>query len=190
MYCMYLLHCLYRRPQLYNEDINDLLAPDNQKLAVHETKEAGVYVAGLREDIVASPEQVGGPVVLDWLVGGGFGGWGALGASIGGGPWRWQVAAASSNWECRRTHLRCLLSCSFAASPLSHPTLPPAIAACQVLELLDGGECHRHFGETKMNKNSSRSHTIFRMVVESRSRDANPDDAQVWAGGLVGLVSG
>lgn len=30
-----------------------------------------------------------------------------------------------------------------------------------------------------MNKNSSRSHTIFRMVVESRSRDANPDDAQV-----------
>ena len=27
---------------------------------VHETKEAGVYVAGLREDIVSSPEQVGG----------------------------------------------------------------------------------------------------------------------------------
>ncbi len=25
---------------------------------VHETKEAGVYVAGLREDIVSSPEQV------------------------------------------------------------------------------------------------------------------------------------
>jgi len=48
-----------------------------------------------------------------------------------------------------------------------------------VLELLEGGERHRHFGETKMNKNSSRSHTIFRMVVESRSRDANPDDAQV-----------
>jgi centromeric protein E len=44
--------------QLYNEDINDLLAPENQKLQVHETKEAGVYVAGLREDIVSSPEQV------------------------------------------------------------------------------------------------------------------------------------
>lgn len=45
-------------PQLYNEDINDLLAPENLKLPVHESKEAGVYVAGLREDIVVSPEQV------------------------------------------------------------------------------------------------------------------------------------
>ncbi len=41
-----------------------------------------------------------------------------------------------------------------------------------------------------MNKNSSRSHTIFRMVVESRSRDANPDDAQVcaWHTGGTGPV--
>lgn len=45
-------------PQLYNEDINDLLAPDNLKLPIHESKEAGVYVAGLREDIVVSVEQV------------------------------------------------------------------------------------------------------------------------------------
>ena len=76
---------------------------------MHETKEAGVYVAGLREDIVSSPEQV--------------------------------------------------------------------------MELLEGGERHRHCGETRMNKNSSRSHTVFRMVVESRSRDTNPDDAQVCGGG-------
>ena len=53
----------------------------------------------------------------------------------------------------------------------------------QVMELLEGGERHRHCGETRMNKNSSRSHTVFRMVVESRSRDINPDDAQVWVGG-------
>ena len=33
---------------------------------MHETKEAGVYVAGLREDIVSSPEQVGVDVVLRW----------------------------------------------------------------------------------------------------------------------------
>ena len=79
---------------------------------MHETKEAGVYVAGLREDIVSSPEQV--------------------------------------------------------------------------MELLEGGERHRHCGETRMNKNSSRSHTVFRMVVESRSRDTNPDDAQVCGGGGAG----
>lgn len=63
--------------------------------------------------------------------------------------------------------------------PLTILLLDIAIILQQVLELLDSGERHRHFGETKMNKNSSRSHTIFRMVVESRSRDANPDDAQV-----------
>ncbi len=34
----------------------------------------------------------------------------------------------------------------------------------QVMELLEAGERFRHFGETKMNKQSSRSHTVFRMV--------------------------
>lgn len=45
--------------EIYNEDINDLLAPENQRLQVHESKEAGVHVVGLREEIVTSPEQVG-----------------------------------------------------------------------------------------------------------------------------------
>lgn len=57
---------------------------------IHESKEAGVYVAGLQEDIVTSPEHV--------------------------------------------------------------------------LQLLEEGERGRHVGETRMNKNSSRSHTMFRMV--------------------------
>ena len=52
--------------QLYNEEVNDLLAPENKKLQVHESKENGVYVAGLREDIVTSAEQV-----LQLLDGGG-----------------------------------------------------------------------------------------------------------------------
>jgi len=44
--------------ELYNEEVNDLLAPESLRLPIHESKEAGVYVAGLREDIVTSPEQV------------------------------------------------------------------------------------------------------------------------------------
>ena len=44
-------------PQMYNEEVNDLLAPENKKLAVHESREQGVYVAGLREDIVTSATQ-------------------------------------------------------------------------------------------------------------------------------------
>jgi hypothetical protein len=75
------------RLQLYNEDINDLLAPDNQKLAVHETKESGVYVAGLREDIVASPEQVGGWVGRWCWVGGRVG----CREGVAPGVCRWQL---------------------------------------------------------------------------------------------------
>lgn len=44
--------------QIYNEEVNDLLAPESVKLPVHESKENGPYVCGLREDIVISPEQV------------------------------------------------------------------------------------------------------------------------------------
>ncbi len=76
--------------QLYNEEVNDLLSPDSTKLQIHESKESGIYVAGLREDIVTSVEHV--------------------------------------------------------------------------LQLLEAGERSRHVGETRMNKNSSRSHSIFRMV--------------------------
>jgi centromeric protein E len=80
--------------QLYNEEVNDLLAQDNTKLQIHESREAGIYVAGLREEIVTSSEHV--------------------------------------------------------------------------LQLLEDGDRLRHVGETKMNKNSSRSHSIFRMVSNPR----------------------
>ncbi|CAA3001358.1 kinesin KIN-7O isoform X1 [Olea europaea subsp. europaea] len=45
----------------------------------------------------------------------------------------------------------------------------------QVLELMEFGESHRHIGETNMNVYSSRPHTIFRMIIESREKT---DDAE------------
>jgi centromeric protein E len=45
----------------------------------------------------------------------------------------------------------------------------------QVLELIAEGESNRHYGETNMNANSSRSHTLFKMVLEMR--DVLPHDA-------------
>ncbi|KAA8517248.1 hypothetical protein F0562_017500 [Nyssa sinensis] len=87
--------------EIYNEEINDLLAPEHRKLQIHESVERGIFVAGLKEEIVASPEQV--------------------------------------------------------------------------LELMEFGESHRHIGETNMNLYSSRSHTIFRMIIESR--DKTEDEA-------------
>ncbi|KAF9621528.1 hypothetical protein IFM89_022546, partial [Coptis chinensis] len=44
-------------------------------------------------------------------------------------------------------------------------------SAEQVLKLIKSGEVNRHFGETNMNARSSRSHTIFRMVIESKGKD-------------------
>ncbi|OAE29967.1 hypothetical protein AXG93_669s1160 [Marchantia polymorpha subsp. ruderalis] len=89
--------------EIYNEEIKDLLAPENSKLQVHESVERGIFVAGLREEIVVNPDQV--------------------------------------------------------------------------LQLMEAGEAHRHIGETNMNLHSSRSHTIFRMVIESRDRsEDDPSD--------------
>ncbi|KAL8206873.1 UNVERIFIED_CONTAM: hypothetical protein K2H54_032855 [Gekko kuhli] len=39
-----------------------------------------------------------------------------------------------------------------------------------VMSWLKNGEKNRHYGETKMNARSSRSHTIFRMVIESKEK--------------------
>ncbi|XP_039615167.1 centromere-associated protein E-like isoform X2 [Polypterus senegalus] len=42
-----------------------------------------------------------------------------------------------------------------------------------VLEWIKKGEKNRHYGYTKMNERSSRSHTIFRMILESREKSDN-----------------
>jgi Kinesin-like protein len=50
--------------------------------------------------------------------------------------------------------------------------LKEEIVTCpeQVFALLAAGERRRHTGSTGMNKHSSRSHSIFRLTVESRKR--------------------
>ncbi|KAL9225658.1 hypothetical protein vseg_001554 [Gypsophila vaccaria] len=103
--------------EIYNEEINDLLVVHNQKLPIHENIERGVFVAGLREEIVSNAEQV-------------------------------------------------------------H-------------KFLEAGEVNRHFGETNMNVRSSRSHTIFRMVIESKSKGVDgaiPDAIRVSVLNLVDLA--
>ncbi|XP_026528415.1 centromere-associated protein E [Notechis scutatus] len=40
----------------------------------------------------------------------------------------------------------------------------------EVMIWLKKGEKNRHYGETKMNERSSRSHTIFRMIIESKEK--------------------
>ncbi|KAJ1961450.1 Kinesin-like protein kip2 [Dispira parvispora] len=43
----------------------------------------------------------------------------------------------------------------------------------QVFQILKSGEANRHIGETDFNSHSSRSHTIFQLVVESRERNGS-----------------
>jgi hypothetical protein len=120
-----------------------------------------VYVAGLREDIVSSSEQV----------------------CRAGRHHRHTTASPHCTRRAAPSHACTppLLCWTYLRASSARPLTPMMVPHPQVLELLEGGERYRHFGETKMNKNSSRSHTVFRMVVESRSRDCNPDDAQVRA---------
>ena len=49
------------------------------------------------------------------------------------------------------------------------------------------GEKNRHVGETNMNERSSRSHTIFRMIIESRER-AMDDEGNRQRGSYTGAV--
>ncbi|XP_075716728.1 centromere-associated protein E isoform X2 [Rhinoderma darwinii] len=53
-----------------------------------------------------------------------------------------------------------------------------------VLQWIKKGEKNRHYGETKMNDHSSRSHTIFRMIVESRDRN-DPGNAENCEGAVM-----
>ncbi|KAM8939423.1 centromere-associated protein E [Pelodytes ibericus] len=53
-----------------------------------------------------------------------------------------------------------------------------------VMQWIKKGEKNRHYGETKMNEHSSRSHTIFRMIIESRERN-DPGNSESCEGAVM-----
>ncbi|KAI9596178.1 P-loop containing nucleoside triphosphate hydrolase protein [Syncephalis fuscata] len=90
----YLLRVAYL--EIYNEQIKDLLSPENLVLKLHEDSKRGVYVSPLKEEIVTS--------------------------------------------------------------------------VAQVMRVIRKGESKRHVSTTDYNEHSSRSHTIFQLIIESRER--------------------
>jgi hypothetical protein len=58
----------------------------------------------------------------------------------------------------------------------------------QILKLMERGQKHHHVGQTNMNEQSSRSHTIFRITIESKvemvdeNADPDADEDEVTAG--------
>lgn len=55
-----------------------------------------------------------------------------------------------------------------------------------VFALLDAGDTKRKVGSTALNKTSSRSHSVFRLVLESR---ASPSSCSIGGGGGGGSLS-
>eukprot|EP01117_Protostelium_nocturnum_P003312 TRINITY_DN1427_c0_g2_i2.p1 TRINITY_DN1427_c0_g2~~TRINITY_DN1427_c0_g2_i2.p1 ORF type:complete len:1453 (-),score=353.29 TRINITY_DN1427_c0_g2_i2:22-4380(-) len=51
-------------------------------------------------------------------------------------------------------------------------------SAEQVLSFMEKGESRRHIGSTQMNEYSSRSHTIFRVIIESSERTVESDQSK------------
>jgi hypothetical protein len=99
--------------EVYNEVINDLLNPLATNLSIKENANKGIFIEGLKDSVVVSPEQI------------------------------------------------------FA--------------------LLSAGEAQRHVGKTNYNEASSRSHTIFQIIVESsdRSTEDSEDSAELGMEGAV-----
>ncbi|KAG0143567.1 hypothetical protein CROQUDRAFT_48663, partial [Cronartium quercuum f. sp. fusiforme G11] len=58
----------------------------------------------------------------------------------------------------------------------------------QVLDNLKKGEKLRHFGMTDWNERSSRSHTVFTMTIESRSKDPSNKSTQLSQLNLIDLA--
>ncbi|XP_068565124.1 centromere-associated protein E [Cebidichthys violaceus] len=55
----------------------------------------------------------------------------------------------------------------------------------QALAWIRKGEKNRHYGKTKMNERSSRSHTIFRMILESRERESDSASGENADGAII-----
>ncbi len=59
----------------------------------------------------------------------------------------------------------------------------------ELLEVLQRGERNRSYGSTEMNAESSRSHTIYRLVIHSKEVDDGTDTG-IDAGGALYVPSG
>ncbi|KDO26617.1 hypothetical protein SPRG_08021 [Saprolegnia parasitica CBS 223.65] len=57
-----------------------------------------------------------------------------------------------------------------------------------IMRLVDQGNARRAVGQTSMNEHSSRSHSIFQIVIESKERGPEKDDGVAYLVGVLNLV--
>uniref|UniRef100_A0AAV2K8C2 Centromere-associated protein E n=1 Tax=Knipowitschia caucasica TaxID=637954 RepID=A0AAV2K8C2_KNICA len=71
------------------------------------------------------------------------------------------------SWKRKPLEVREALNKNIYVADLSEELVT---STAQALHWIRFGEKNRHYGKTKMNERSSRSHTIFRMILESREK--------------------
>jgi hypothetical protein len=145
---------------------------------IREDIKRGCYVEGLSEEIVQNGEglharhmlQRGGKSTLD-----------STGATTG---QRWQPREHFNCCKPALSQVRVVINCE-----QGHLTAPPdpLTPVEDAMRVLRRGAESRHVGETRLNRESSRSHSVFTCVIERHSRErvddgAAPDAAGAGAG--------
>jgi hypothetical protein len=139
--------------EIYNETIQDLLCPSDKGLQIREDTEKGPYVEGLSEPCALNGALVprDGPVRRVQSPGG---------AQAG--------ARAVPPMHRRADPRQPGIPCQPRKPASRPPPIPPSpcCAAEEMLGFLTKGADSRHTGETRLNHESSRSHSVFTCVVE------------------------
>lgn len=137
--------------EIYNEEIRDLLAKNpEQRLELKETPDRGVYVKDLMQFVVKGVAEISSVLQVT-------------------------LAVASGN-----LHGRLILCCPPMLCP---PVLCAYVllntAKSAILPIMQVGKKNRVVGATLMNQDSSRSHSIFSITIETIERftgNADGDD--------------
>lgn len=159
----YLVYITYL--EIYNEDIKDLLSKNGEKLQLKEGSDKGVYVRNLQKVRTATPGHAARTTCL----------------------------ARRSALEQMLLRMLCIsdaVACAQCMTLLStwHPYNTEAkqnyyFASVQMVVksaadmhgFLKLGKAQRHTGATAMNADSSRSHSIFTIIVECKETSAGGD---------------
>lgn len=122
--------------------LTDLLNPEATHLLIREDVKKGIFVENLSSHVVHNSTFLARGLRPCHVF-----------------PWRSAPAAAQSRQQHSRPQRRLIFVC------LPHP------AVGEVAALLEQGQLNRKIGETMMNSESSRSHSVFTAVLECKTTD-------------------
>ncbi|KAF5184726.1 Kinesin, partial [Thalictrum thalictroides] len=139
--------------EIYNEQILDLLDPSSLNLQIREDAKKGVYVENLKELEVTNARDV-----MQQLIQGSA---------------NRKVAATNMNRASSRSHsvFTCIIESKWEAQGVTHhrfARLNLVDLAGSERQKSSGAEANRKVAATNMNRASSRSHSVFTCIIESK----------------------